>query len=101
MFKNISEILTHFFIPILGSIVVIYFVYHTVQGDRGVVSWIQINSEISKAENRLSFLKKEKEELEAKTSLLKKNNLDLDLLEERTRKILGYTYPDELIIIEK
>ncbi|MHA1539521.1 MAG: FtsB family cell division protein [Alphaproteobacteria bacterium] len=100
MFKNMSDILTHFFLPILGSIVVIYFVYHTVQGDRGVVSWIKIKSEISEAENRLTLLKTEKESLEAKTSLLRTDHLDLDLLEERTRKVLGYTYPDELIILE-
>ena len=39
--------------------------------------------------------------IEKKTSSLSKKNLDLDLLDEQSRRILGLIRPDEIMLIEK
>ena len=37
--------------------------------------------------------------LELQVNLLRKNNLDSDMLDERVRVMLNYVHPDELVII--
>jgi cell division protein FtsB len=39
--------------------------------------------------------------LERKANLLKSDSLDLDLLEEQAKNILGYAKPQETLIIEE
>ena len=51
--------------------------------------------------NELNSLQKELSNIEKKTSSLSKKNLDLDLLDEQSRKILGLIRPDEIMLIEK
>ena len=43
----------------------------------------------------------EREKLEKRVDLLRPENLDLDMLEERARSVLGLAHPDELVIYNK
>ena len=51
--------------------------------------------------NKLNSLQKVLFNIEKKTSSLSKKNLDLDLLDEQSRKILGLIRHDEIMLIEK
>ena len=62
---------------------------------------IALEIKIIELNNKLSSLQKVLYDIEKKTSSLSKKNLDLDLLDEQSRKILGLIRHDEIMLIEK
>ena len=84
--------------PMLGACVAGYFVYHAVQGDRGIVAWMQLNQQIRVAEDELAKTDVERQEMEQRVALLSNSSLDLDMLEERARVMLNFAHPDDLVI---
>lgn len=93
--KRIRQIL----LSIVGVLVVGYFLYHTIQGERGWFAMLRMQHEVGLAEETLSKLEKEREDLENRTQLLRNNNLDPDLLDEKSRELLNYSKPNEIIIL--
>jgi cell division protein FtsB len=87
--------------PMLGACVAGYFVYHAVQGDRGIVAWMQLNQQIRVAEAELDQTDLERREMEQRVALLSNASLDLDMLEERARVMLNFAHPDDLVIFLK
>lgn len=85
--------------PVIGVSVVAYFAYHTVHGDRGLVALTHLQSEVARAQATLDQVTGEREELERRASLLRPDNLDPDLLEERARVVLNQSHPDDLVIL--
>ncbi|MBI1778847.1 MAG: septum formation initiator family protein [Proteobacteria bacterium] len=85
--------------PVLGILVASYFAYHAVEGDRGLLAWRRMGVEIAEAEARLGVVAKERQTLEHRVSLLRPDNLDPDMLEERARAILNFSRPDEVVIL--
>ncbi|MEH6402418.1 MAG: septum formation initiator family protein [Sneathiella sp.] len=84
--------------PILVLLAICYFSYHLIEGDRGLFAYLKLQHEIqaAEAEYQISFL--ERTRLEKRVGLLDPKNLDLDMLEERAREVLGLAHPDELVI---
>ena len=82
----------------LGACLAGYFVYHAVQGDRGIVAWMQLNQQIRVAETELGKTDTERQEMEQRVALLSNSSLDLDMLEERARVMLNFAHPDDLVI---
>ncbi len=60
---------------------------------------VRMQHEVGRAETTLSRLRKEREELQHRTQLLKNESLDPDLLEEKSRELLNYSKPNEIIIL--
>ncbi len=58
----------------------------------------QVLSDVSEAEIRLAGLTQRRKDLENKVRRLSDDFLDLDLLDERVRDVLGYARGDEIII---
>jgi cell division protein FtsB len=85
--------------PALGACLVGYFVYHTVQGDHGLLARNRVAAELAAAEAQLATLKAEREALEHRVDLLSPEHFDLDMLDERARAMLNYAHPDELVIM--
>ncbi len=84
--------------PLIGMGAVVYFSYHIVQGDRGLIAWVHLKNEIAKAEETLATVRAEKTELEKRVSLLRPDSLDPDMLEERARIMLNMGRPEERVI---
>ena len=78
----------------------LYFTYVAIFGNNGLKSYIDLEFEIIQLNKNLNSLVKIMNELEIKTSKLS-NNLDLDLLDEQSRTVLGLIRNDEIMIIEK
>ncbi len=76
----------------------IYFIFHSIYGSRGVVAYFRLQSEIDQSTKKLSHLRAERLEIENKTKLLRPESLDLDMLEEKVKKVLGVAEPEEKII---
>ena len=75
-----------------------YFSFAAIQGDYGHIKRIQIESEERRLTLRLESLKLEREQLKNKTYRLSDGYLDLDLLDERVRKVLGMARVNDVII---
>jgi cell division protein FtsB len=87
------------FASALGACIVGYFIYHTVQGDRGWLTMLRLQQQVSVAQSNLSQLQKDREELEHRVQLMRPNSLDPDLLDEKSRELLDYSKPSEIIVL--
>ena len=75
-----------------------YFTFTAVQGNNGLFQRIQIEAERDELAEELARLEAEVARMEILTRRLSNEYLDLDLLDERARVVLGYARPDELIL---
>jgi cell division protein FtsB len=85
-------------IPIALMLIGAYFTFVAVQGDYGLFYRIQVEAEIDTLHADLNLLRAEADRMAVLTHRLSDNYLDLDLLDEQTRAILGYMRADEIII---
>jgi cell division protein FtsB len=81
------------------ALVVAYFAYGTVQGDRGLLAYFAMSQEIDRAQGTYDELRETREALERRVMRLRPDSLDLDLLEERARAVLDYVREGDLVIL--
>lgn len=75
-----------------------YFTFASVQGDYGLFRRIQIEAEARELRAEKARLEAEVAEMRNKTRRLSDDYLDLDLLDEQARKVLGLVRYDEIVI---
>lgn len=85
--------------PIIGALLLAYFSFHMVQGQQGILSFLQLQSKVENAEMLSVSLGDERRELEARVRLLSPDNLDPDMIEERARIMLNYGHQNEIVIL--
>ncbi len=85
-------------VPGLLFLVGFYFTFTAVQGNNGLFQRIQVEAERDRLEEELARLEGQVDRMEILTRRLSDNYLDIDLLDERVRNVLGYARPDELIL---
>lgn len=85
--------------PVCGALLLGYFVYHAVQGERGLLAWRLVDQQIASAEATLDEVRAVHERLERRVSLLEPSGIDPDMLEERARVMLNLVHPDEVVIV--
>ena len=78
----------------LGS----YFTFAAVQGDYGVFRQVEIAAEAEQLTAERDRLAAELAEIENRTKRLSDEYLDIDLLDEQARSVLGYVRADEIVI---
>ena len=76
-----------------------YFLFHTVEGKRGVFVLQNLNKEINKSEQQLAKLQEKREKLEFVAVSLRSESIDPDVLDEKIRQNLGYIRHGETVII--
>ena len=79
---------------ILGS----YFTLAAVRGDYGVMRRVQINAEAETLRAERDRLAAELARMQNLTRRLSDAYLDVDLLDEQARSVLGYMRADEIVI---
>ncbi|MFN9323604.1 MAG: FtsB family cell division protein [Holosporales bacterium] len=89
------------FLLVLAVLLLLYFTWHLITGHRGLMAWRQVDISLSQASATLAILNAEEKSLEHRARLLRRDNLDLDMVEEQARHSLGYMEPDEKIILLK
>src|SRR5256885_5387171 len=82
--------------PVLGLCVVGYFVYHSIEGERGLTAYVRLTERLTDARAQLEEVQAERQALERRVKLLRTDDLDPDMLDERARTILNYSRPDEI-----
>jgi cell division protein FtsB len=76
----------------------VYFTFAAVQGDYGMFRRVAINAEASALTDERNRLATELAEMRNLTHRLSDDYLDIDLLDQQTRDVLGYMRSDEIAI---
>jgi cell division protein FtsB len=75
-----------------------YFTFAAVQGDFGVFRQVQLKAENRELTIERDRLQEQLAQMQNLTLRLSDNYLDLDLLDEQARDVLGYLRADEIVI---
>jgi cell division protein FtsB len=85
-----------FAIAVIASIG--YLALAAFQGEHGLFSLFRIEAQEARLRAELTALQAERAAIRNETERLSAESLDLDLLDEQARKVLGLGRPDEIII---
>jgi cell division protein FtsB len=86
--------------PGAAIFVVIYFAYHIIQGNHGILAWHRLSHELEAADKMYTTIKREHDELEHRVRLLRPEGLDPDMLQERARLVLNFSAPNEVVVLK-
>ena len=86
---------TAFNILILSML--LYFVFHSIYGTRGIIAYFKLQAELENVHTKLSTLRAERLEIENRAKLLRPGSLDRDMLDEKARNVLGVVAPNEQV----
>lgn len=84
--------------PALALTAAVYFAMSSLRGEDGLYRRIELQSEASRLRVDRAALASEVEGLQNRTRRLSDDFLDIDLLDQQARDILGYVRPDEIVI---
>lgn len=76
----------------------VYFTFAAVQGDFGLFRRVEIEAERMDLSRDLAQLQSQIDEMENLTHRLSDEYLDLDLLDQQAREVLGLLRADEIVI---
>lgn len=85
-------------VPAVSAVLVVYFGYHLMQGDRGVIALNRLEGEVAEAQTALETLRARREAIEARVDQLSPPAIDRDLLVERARTVLNLTHPHDVVL---
>lgn len=95
--------LRRFLIPLVlysfAAAVVGYFVHHAHSGARGIEAQQQFEAQAAELAKELEAVRTERQDWERRIALLRSDQIDRDLLEERARVMLGRVHRNDLVII--
>ena len=94
--KDMNVIFLLFFV--FAILLTSYFVFSAVYGDNGILRRLEIEAELQNQYSALQNLNVEVTEMENLTERLSDSYLDLDLLDEQARSILGLIGKGEIIV---
>jgi cell division protein FtsB len=93
--KKPLGVLTFF---VVASGLALYFTFAAVQGDYGLFRRAEIEQKTRQLTAELAETNAEIKRMENLTHRLSDGYLDLDLLDEQARRVLGMIRPDEIVI---
>src|SRR3990167_9985083 len=97
--RNFQRLSQKAIAPFLALSIIGYFIYHSIQGDRGILAWVQLQERLGQAIYQLNDTIKERRALEEIVQDLRPESINRDLLDQQVRLQLGYTHPDEIVIL--
>lgn len=84
--------------PLALACAFFYIGFHAMSGERGLYAWFKENRRLEVLKAELAATTASREEYERKIRLLSNNSLDLDMLDEQARSVLGFVGADEVVI---
>lgn len=85
--------------PLLVALGVTYLGFHVMNGERGVYALFKETQRQSMLHSQWAEISAEREKLELKVSHMRISSLDLDLLDEQLRRMLGMVGEEERVIL--
>lgn len=85
---------------VMGVCLSFYFCFHLVAGQRGYIRLMSLESQMTNLTVEVDSLRAERESLEKKVVMMRPGSINKDLLEERIRSVLGYSYENEITLLQ-
>ena len=86
-------------VPTIACSFLAYFAFHAQSGKFGMESKLILTQELAASQERYAKLVAQREGLERRVQLLHDGTLERDMIDERARRLLGYSAPDEITIM--
>ena len=83
----------------LSALVASYFIWHGVNGQRGLKASTEYEMKIAQLREELEGLKAERMRWERKIALIRGDQVDADILEDEVRSKLGKVHKNEVVIL--
>ncbi len=87
--------------PLLLAAGIFYFTFHTLGGERGLYALLKEERKLEVLHTSLESVSTQRKDLERRVRLMSANSLDLDLVDEQVRSILGAAKQNELVILRQ
>ncbi|MHC8493776.1 FtsB family cell division protein [Thalassospira sp. SM2505] len=84
--------------PVIAFTVMAYFIFHSVEGERGLLTYWSMQDRVTEIAKVLDETTERRKDLERHVVSLRASHLDPDLLDERARAMLNAAHPDDVII---
>jgi cell division protein FtsB len=97
--KRLRSILNTLALYALAALLIGYFGINAYNGDRGLKAKEDIDRQMATLTAELDHLKAEQAKWERRIALLKSDDLDPDMLDERVRILLDYADPHDLTLM--
>ena len=97
--KRLRAILNALVLYALAALLIVYFGVNAYSGDRGLKAKEDIDRQTAELTTDLDRLKREHAQWERRIALLKSDNIDPDMLDERARALLDYVAPSEVTLM--
>ncbi len=88
-----------FWPPLAAVLLLFYFCYHFVTGNRGMLAFDRLKVEAAAMDAHLAVLEEQRRVREQQVQLLRRDHIDPDMLDEQTRRVLGYGEEGEIVIM--
>ena len=99
--RRLRSALTAFGLYILAALLIGYFGVNAYTGNRGLKAQHDLEMQIGELTGEIARLKAERAQWQRRVSLLRLDNLDPDILDERARALLDYVHPRDLTLLLK
>ena len=99
LFYDVGLRVRHMVGPLIGICSIVYFGFHVVHGERGLLTYWRLKTVIAGTQPVLDEARIQRELLQNRVSLLRPDNLDPDMLEERARIMLNFGYANDIVIL--
>jgi len=88
-------------VPVLGTLLIGYFGYHALTGERSLITLWLVKQRLAEAQVTLARVSAEREKMQQRVDLMKSEHIDPDMLDERVRWTLDYVAPGEVVIFRR
>jgi cell division protein FtsB len=96
--RRLRSVLTALGIYLSAALLIGYFGVNAYTGNHGLRARQDLDQEIAQLSAELATLSAERATLERRVSLLRSENIDPDMLDERARALLDYVDPSDLTL---
>jgi cell division protein FtsB len=99
--KRLRSILNALALYVLAGLLIGYFGVNAYDGAHGLKAKQDIDREMATLSGELTQLQSERSQWERRVALLKSDNIDADMLDERARALLDDVDPNDLVMMIK
>ena len=84
---------------LLGALCVGYFSFHATWGDRGLLATESLQARTVARTAHLAMLEEERVAVQRRVDLMSGPAVDADILDEQVRRVLGWSLPEDIVIM--
>lgn len=96
--KRLRSILTALGLYVMAGLLIGYFGVNAYSGNHGIKAKQDIDRQIAALTTELQGLQIDRAQWQRRINLLRSDDIDPDMLDERARELLGYADPRDLVL---